>query len=124
VRETFLDTKLDALDQHAVRELAPFGEAEAAMHSRLADFLRAGAHRPDPRALGIPHRAVPAAAQLALARATAPDEQLLDKVQGRALQYLKDIERPAYLAAVATERQERFLEGLVAQLDFRHHRRA
>jgi hypothetical protein len=116
VARFFLETPLRALSGHAVRELGGDTRREATKHANLGQYLRTRLDPPDPALHEIRHRAVPPAAQLALAGAGDLTGPALDDVHQRSLEYLGALPRPKFLAADASRA---FYRGLVGVLDFR-----
>ncbi|MEZ0241538.1 MAG: hypothetical protein ACAH65_12150 [Chloroflexota bacterium] len=112
-----MTTKLTAFDDHAIVELSPDIAADAILTDKLAKYLRSGFDRPSPSVPStFPTRLVPSAAAFAV-RALAPGANL-EPVATRALDYIHDIPRPAFLAAPPPGRRE-FLKGLAERLDVR-----
>jgi hypothetical protein len=111
IAQLFLDGKLDVLKGHALRELMTEG-VPANVIKDLAFYLRTGLKRPPPRS-GIPPRAVPAAAQLALDAAND-----IDGIHARGIDYLINvIPRPKYLGP-GEEAQLSFLKRIAKEIRF------
>ena len=113
-----ISTPLTALGGHAITELSPDISADAALAETLAQYLRTGFNRvPTPAGPPpFPARLVPSAAALAV-RAS-PAQANLGGIARRALDYIHDIPRPAFLAAPPAGHRE-FLRDLAERLDVR-----
>lgn len=117
VAEVYLNQPLGPLGNRTLRELVPDLAGNTDRVNRLARYLGSGFNRdPDPKQRPpFPHRLVPVAAQLAFMEKSTPTIADLDSIQDLALQYLRAIPRPEFLAGV--DRRE-FLRMLTQELDF------
>jgi hypothetical protein len=117
VAEIFLTQPLVALGNRALHELSSNLADDTERAANLANFLRTGYLRPPPNLpTRFPWRLVPVAAQLAFMQLENPNAATLDSIQQRSLKYLRDIERPQWLAGVD---QRAFLRQLVDDIEFR-----
>jgi hypothetical protein len=107
----FVDTSLDALGGHALRELGRDWPKLREPLSRLIDFVARGreSNRPPPHAgmLGLEHDLVPVAAELARLRPAAERDDL-SQLHQRALDYASDdVPRPSFLAGAGVPGTDR-----------------
>jgi hypothetical protein len=113
VVDAVLDARLDTLGGHTLAELGRGLANTAADVQRLDHYLRTGLQRPE--LAKFPYRAVPVAAQLAVAGA----EGSAEDIQRRAAEVIAAIHRPAFLDvdALTTARKVMY-RALVADIDF------
>jgi hypothetical protein len=112
----FLRTKLGCLKRRSLSQLVPIQPRPSAAKA-LAAYLAQGTSRPQPRDNDITHRAVPPAAELALAGP--PGD--LDAVQQRGMRYLlDDVPRRTPLAppGPTDQRYREFLRGIARAIRF------
>jgi hypothetical protein len=106
---------LQVLKGHALANLAPSLADDAKQAGRLADYLESGFGAPSPTAPRFPVRLVPVAAQLAYMRMQDPDQDQLEQLQTRTLDYLNRVPSPQFMAGIDRSAN---LRQLAAALDF------
>jgi hypothetical protein len=112
-----LTSPLTAFSGHSILELSPNIANDAAVTEKLATYLLSTFKRPSPK--GPPPfetRLVPSAAALAVHRSSANGD--LAGIARRALDYVHEIPRPAFLAGPVAGR-DAYLQGLAQALDVR-----
>jgi hypothetical protein len=114
VAKVCLSQPLQALKDKPLMALAPALEEDARQTAKLAKYFRTGSGFDKPTA-PAPARLVPAAAGLCLAQMEAADEQALERLQERAVAYLRTLPRPEFLAGAD---RSAFLDQLAASIDF------
>ncbi|MCS6839776.1 MAG: hypothetical protein NZ701_03230, partial [Roseiflexus sp.] len=117
-----LDMPLMALGQRPLCQLAPDLAGEATLIEQLACHLLDPQAQP-PNAHGYPWRLVPAAAQYAVARLTAPDTEALNEIHTRALAFLNSAVPQSLLlgddaAGPLSAGRKDFWKRLAAALEF------
>jgi hypothetical protein len=116
IADVFLNQKLDALKTHSLREFNPKIESDMTLAKQIAaTCLPINFNCTNPKNLGISHRLVPIAAQLAVSGFDNPSVEQLNAVQINSLNYLELIERPTFLAGIS---RKDFLNDLVSNLQF------
>lgn len=114
IADIFLHEKLAALGGRDLSAFNPNLANDVGLNDTLANCLPNNFHCPDPAIHNIPHRSVPAAAQLAVMGINNPSAADLDAIQKNALGYLKRIARPTFLSG--TGRAD-FIRGLSGSID-------
>ncbi len=114
VAEVLLDTPLETLGGHVLRDFAPSPGDDHELTTQLAKHVGSGLPRPSPAQ--FPIRLVPAAAQMAIRKGVTD----LEATQTRSLDYIDAIPQPAFLGPqdALTDKRNDFLRGLVRNTDF------
>jgi hypothetical protein len=115
IADVFLNSKLEVLGNRSLSELNPELENDMKKARSVADCLPNNFGCPDPNfsSPSFPHRLVPVAAQMAVAKFNKPETAQLDAVQNNALKYLERINRPTFLAGISRSEFLRELAGKI-----------
>lgn len=118
VAKMLLEEVVAPLDGHRLLDLRPGLAFDHVRSAQLAThWLDASKPQPNPKAPAFPYRLVPAAAALAASKLVEPDAASLDMLQGKAVAYFEQIDRPVKLAGPPGQRRA-FLKDLTRRLDF------
>lgn len=101
IADVFLNSKLAVLGNRSVSEFNPELASDIQKTQLVADCLSNNFGCPDPNFTSFPHRLVPVAAQIAVAKFDKPEKAQLDAVQNNALKYLERINRPTFLPGIS-----------------------